>query len=834
MIVAAVIALLLLAAPSCLAVESVSVELDGEARGMFADAEAIASRISSYLELHYDAESESRITVYIAVDAGAISVATTFAARGKPEKSLTSTLPAGAVGSLIPTVCGDIAYLRCSSLGFPESDLGRSPPLLDRLSETALGRLTGWSAADLEPIGIASRAGDIVLCFPRRYLTLGRGFAVTQETLSDMIFQEKGDPLLFSGIAAAVDGRVILLSERGGKTVTSLSRLGRREVFDAPGVKGPLAQITGSGLAVVGGSTLTLYPLGGGTAPGEIALPSALVSAFTVDGEGNLWLFDAGQRRIRVCSAAGVEIHSIKPRISPSVMPLPQSLAAYPDGSFIMGGSGEIWKFTNFGKPVWRLRRIPGARQETLPAAFALAVDAADGSFYVLDAPSRRVLRFAGDAGGGAGAGESVLARADSMIPEALDRELAAQKATRSAELVDSLILGLSYDRADAVCAAALELARQYRVKFAADAAASRLHDSLTVKKRTLAGIAAEREIPAVTIFEPTRSPLMYPECGASIRLTVIARNTGKEPLENLRISVAIPGVTASPEMVLFASLGPQEERSLPVSFEPASGGGVRGKIASVLAVFSKKKAEKTAFQNIEIIGFPSSEAPLPDAAELACAALPLDPLLTLLAGDSKGIGEDPLESTASILGSLGVLRGHAARREAGFSGSVRDVRRTLRELSGGSEDWVVFTASLAANRGLESGVLVTGDTALALVQTDVRLVQWQPVFSGRPEYWDVLLRLSRDGKIVLPLSGHVSPAADPAACLADSILTGIDALLARKTQKESIYWLDMNGKAAAPSPGVPFPIAFPSAFTRISRDAVAGSIGSMLKERAR
>ncbi len=840
MMAAALIALLFLATPSGLAAQSaaVSVELNGEARAMFGDADSLASRISYFLSLPAGVDAESRFAISISAGAETVSIDTSLIQPGKAARSLASSIPSFSVGSLIPTLCGDIAYLRRSSLGFPTTDLAQPPPLLDRLSYAALGKLTGWSAADLEPMGIASLERGIVLCFPRKYLSLGSGFAVTQKTISDMIFQAQSDPLLFSGMAADGNGRVVLLSESAGKTVISHSRLGRREVSDAPGVKGPRARIVGGNLASVDGSTLTLYRLeeAGGT-PARIQLRMGFVSALAADEEDNLWLFDAEERRIRVCSAGGSEIYSIKPLVSPSAMPLPQSLAVYPDGSFILGGSGQIWKFDNTGNPIWRLTRIPGARQETLPAAFALAVDASDGSFYVLDAPSRRVLRFAGGSGGDAASGPTesgLLARADSTAGEAFDREMIREKALRAGELIESLIGALSYDRANGISAAAAELARQYRATHPADGAASRLHDDLTAKKRSIAEIIAEPEAPSVAIFEPARGPRSYPECTDAIGLTVTVRNTLKETLENLRVSISIPGMADSPEMILFASLLPGEERTLPVSLAPTGrlpGYGVNEEKASVLAVFSRRKEAKTAFRGIAIIGIPSvdlSKASLPDAADLACAARPDDPLLDRFARSAAGIGEDPLEQTISLLDALSRLRRQAAKRVDPIP-AAQGIRGTLRGLSGGPEDWAVLMASLASNRGLDSGILTAGDETLALIQTGVPLGTWLPIFEGRRDFFDILSGLARGGMLVIPLAGSVSAEAGPAGGIAGSLLAALEILREKGGRKSSPVWLEKKPAAAPSAAGIPFPIALP-AVIRIGRAELEARIADMFR----
>ncbi len=811
------IALLLLAAPPCSAAfaASPSVNLDAEAGKLIPDAQSISAAIA-------DLAADGNLTVSITMREGVLTVETSFTPREGASKALTSTLPARAVGSLIPTIRGDAAYLRGASPG----DLEAPPALLDSVSLDALARLTGWSAAELEPVGIAPAGRGIVVCFPRRYLSLGSGFAVTASTLADIIFQEKADPLIFSGIAADREGRVVLLSESGGKAVISRSLRGESRRIDAPEARGPLARISGDTLAAAGGSSaLTLLSLNA-AAPAQVRHPARLVSAMDSDAEGNLWLFDGEERRIRILSPAGAEIHSIKPIISPAVMPLPQSLAVFPDGSFLLGGSAEVWKFTNAGAPVWRLARIPGPRRETLPSVFSLAVDGEDGSIYLLDPQSRRILRFAGN--GGRSAESGVLARADSMDAEALERALAREKALRASELVDSLTADMSFDRADAACAAAVEYARRYRVKQAADAAASGLHEALLARKSRLAKAVGEKETPLIAVREPVQAPRAYPACAAPIVLTISARNPLAESMENVRVTIGIPGKALYPEMALFSSLKPKEERTLSVSVtlssaEAGATDSLCGVSASVLAEFTRGGREKSAFMRVEIAGSPPAAAGGYTAAMLACAARPRDPLLSRFA---SGSGADAL----SILGSLGVLRGRAAGMEAGSppaAAGAPDARAALRGLSESPEAWTVLAASLAANRGLESGVAMAGGSAIALIRTAVPLEAWKTAFTEKPRLWDALVMISREGKITIPLSGNPAYAGDAPGNLAESVLAALEALSAAPgSGAQSIVWLDAKEfPSAEASPAPVFPAAFPVTYASVGIPALAAEI---------
>ena len=98
---------------------------------------------------------------------------------------------------------------------------------------------------------------------------------------------------------------------------------------------------------------------------------------------------------------------------------MPQSLAVLADGSFLIGGAGQLWKFERSGIPAWRLSRLPGVPGGSLPPSFALAVDGTTGAVWLLDGPSRRVLQFGGT---DHGIGDDPSAEASRALAELLQR----------------------------------------------------------------------------------------------------------------------------------------------------------------------------------------------------------------------------------------------------------------------------------------------------------------------------------------------------------------------------------------------------------------------------
>ncbi len=357
--------------------------------------------------------------VVLGFGGGVVTVSTDLT-RARSTRSLVSTVPPASPASLLSTMAGDLAFLLFSSRGISSLPLEAPPALAASLSIDSLRPLTGWNPEDLEPVGLAAWGDEVTLCFPHRYLTLGPQFQISPSTIRDLDSQSvRREPLQLSGVISGGADRLFLLSEREGKIVVVNPRLGSRQVVEAPGLSGLTARLVGRRTiaALTGpsqGQGIRMYPIDGGHLR-ELSVAASYVPAFDQDDEGNLWAWDAGERRIRIFTTGGREIFSIKPLFSAATMQLPQQLAVDNDGSFLLGGSGEVWKFQSSGIPEWRLTRIPGRPAESLPSSFGLGVNRSTGSLTILDPQSRRLLAFSasgeaarkGGSAGAAGAGGS-------------------------------------------------------------------------------------------------------------------------------------------------------------------------------------------------------------------------------------------------------------------------------------------------------------------------------------------------------------------------------------------------------------------------------------------
>ena len=514
--------------------------------------------------------------------------------QGSLHRSLTATVPLASPASLVPTIAGDLAYLWFSFSSFSALALGPPPRLSATLQTDTLTWVTGWLQEDLEPVGIAGTDNGIVICFPHRWLSLGPSFRLGLATVRDLL-EESALPeaLQLSGIVAGKRGKLYLLSEQSSLIAQVDPARGVRQQIDAPSLTGlGGSALTGGGLAVLsddnGEAAITVYRALRGS---RIPVHAAYASAISTDGEGNVWVWDAEQRRVRVLSPSGGEVSSIKPLFDGSIMQLPQQLAVLPDGGFLLGGSGEVWKFDGAGIPVFRLRQSGGRPPERLPSSFMLALVGGTPSFVLLDIQERRLLQF-DDGPQDPGSLAALVARLDERkAPDLLEVLRSAQeegmslmalqfaailsraggpseeqesalasitreKALLYGSLADSFIQDLQYDRAEKAFQRAAESARAFLARNPQDPEAgpslhvleARLksaHEALVngnAVDLTVVALAAER---------------------ASLRLSIKVRNAGSAPMNDVLLSFTIPGLAYSPGSAAVASW-PREPRPRP------------------------------------------------------------------------------------------------------------------------------------------------------------------------------------------------------------------------------------------------------------------------------
>jgi hypothetical protein len=793
-------------------------------------------------------------------------VSTTLAS-GRTTRRLDSTVPPGSPASLLATVTGDLAYLHFSARGFSAFAPGPPPSLTALLSTDLLSFVLPGNEEDREPIGLSAGESGTVISFPHGYLSLGPLFRTTIETARDTLAQSSGrEPMQLSGVAPGPGDDLYLLSEREGKIAAVNPRLGTRRLIDAPGLSGLTARLLDPDtLAVLsdarGSAGITLHPLRGGKS--RLLSVGGYVSAFCTDSEGNLWAWDIGERRIRVLTRGGREVFAIRPLFDASLVPIPQQLEVFDDGSFLLGGSGEVWKFESSGIPDWRLTRIPGRPTEKLPPAFALAVNRSDGSFVLLDAPSRRLLSFASGPIGAAADLAAFYGKLDARNPEdlrqgaalagaagltllrfqfdtllaqrggteapaaAARRDLVRDRARGSARLAQELERDLLFARSQAAYLRAGEAARAVLAEVPDDdEAAAILLESDTGRRAARAAAA----IQPVTIVSASVHVTHPAACGAGLDVALRVRNDGTAPLSAIAVHANLPAVSSGPSQAALDRIAAGEARDVVVSLDPGPGWtgaapgaadpAARALPLAVLVTGARGGEGFTAAFSLSV-RIAESRSAVASAEASACDAEPADALLRgmpdLLLGAATE-PRDPLTTLAALLDVLADMRLRAAGKATGgaalpadAAGVLPGARATVRGLDPGDTSWALLIASLGASLGLPAGVVSLRDRVFALIDTGLPLAETAASLPELGDFAPVLEALARNGSLCVPVSGDAGLATAADAC-ADALGFCARQGMSPGAAGVSIAWLDpgTGGRTKAPVL-LPFPFILPS-----------------------
>jgi tetratricopeptide (TPR) repeat protein len=122
--------------------------------------------------------------------------------------------------------------------------------------------------------------------------------------------------------------------------------------------------------------------------------PDAYISAAAPGPAGNIWTFEAVERRILIHSPEGRMIDSIIPAIPPTAASQTVGLAPYRDGSFLLLTREGLWKVARDGQPEWSLSSLPDGRESGFLQSAAVAVDSEGGFVYIADSQRRNLVRL--------------------------------------------------------------------------------------------------------------------------------------------------------------------------------------------------------------------------------------------------------------------------------------------------------------------------------------------------------------------------------------------------------------------------------------------------------
>lgn len=284
-----------------------------------------------------------------------------------------------------------------NSTGTGDNTLLPPPELIIEFNIESLAQLKPSANFFSTVTGLAAGNNQILLSFANTYIALGPLFQIIPHTASGL-FNPLELPPDFTPSNILLNSReeIVLFDRESGDILFIQPLAGSRQKYSTNLERtDTFCGIKGGGVALLKGRELNIFLRRQGNLIGQtIKLSFGIYTAMASDCEGNLWLYNSAGRVIHILDFEGKERGVIRPKILMAEMPLPQTLQVYPDGSFLLGGSGKLWKFSSLGQVLWQLDSIPGANREALPPLFQAVLDPYDNSFLLLDLPSNRILKF--------------------------------------------------------------------------------------------------------------------------------------------------------------------------------------------------------------------------------------------------------------------------------------------------------------------------------------------------------------------------------------------------------------------------------------------------------
>jgi hypothetical protein len=410
--------------------------------------------------------------------------------------------------------------------------------------------------------------------------------------------------------------------------------------------------------------------------------------------------------------------------------------------------------------------------------------------------------------------------------------EILKEKTELYAELAESQMRDLRYDRAEGAFLRAAEAARELTAEAPEEPEAAQLLSSIVSRRQEVrAALARQAEAPRIL---SARAGVQA--AGGCDRLLVVhlqLRNDGAAELKRVAVRLSIPSLSPMPSQATIETLAAhaQREMTITLSLLDSPAGAALGRGADVsaglLMSFQRGQEEVTV---PSVLALAVTEAAAVNAVDpLLCRARPGDPLIAGLGDDLLAGGHDALPALAGILDGLGALRAASAQQAADPDPSLRS---TLRSLSPDEYQWITLTISTASSLGLPAGLIRWPDRVAALVDTGIPLSQALAAVPALGRFSAALGALSRDGDLCVPLAGlppreKSGNESRPRASL-QALHDALHLCLTRGVGAARVTWLD--AAAARPNPlPIPFPFLLPLVPQSVDGETMAEGLAAEL-----
>jgi hypothetical protein len=290
-----------------------------------------------------------------------------------------------------------IFYLYTGFHGYLEEGMKESPAFVEEIPADVIGgSIAPGEAVQLYPYSAAiTPEGNVLVGLISRCVELDPVLRIVREHGESLV--KSGNYNFAYGVSVTPAGTLYLKPSTGREVYRIIEGAPRpQRIRVGLDVNGPFVALPDGSIVIIDIVKKRATRIEGRDAQ-DLDLYTyeyAYISAATAGPAGNLWIYDSVEGRVRIYTPEGKLVDSIKPIVSSDNPLSPLSMAVYPDGSFILYSTGQLWRFRRDGVPIWKMKNLPTNRGEPLPQMAAVAVDGNTGSIYLADVMGRRLIKL--------------------------------------------------------------------------------------------------------------------------------------------------------------------------------------------------------------------------------------------------------------------------------------------------------------------------------------------------------------------------------------------------------------------------------------------------------
>lgn len=299
-------------------------------------------------------------------------------------------------------LAGSLFFLWSSFHSYLEELVSEPPKYVDSLrTEYLTDTLVPEMNTPLIPMDLTVKSsGNFIAAFSLVTAEFDRQFRVVNQPGRSLY--ESGNYTSAGGVAVTPEGTVFLKPSMG-RYLYKVSRADGTVSKVRAGIDlyGPFTALRDGSVIILNTQKKKAYRIAE-RKKRELGLytgPYSYIAAMKTGPEGNIWIYDLAEKRIRIHSPEGKIIDSIVPVINAETGSSPVDFTVYDDGRFIvLYSTGTLAEFTREGIPIWRAEgyETPLGR-ESFPVAGKVAADSASGTIMIADTMGQRLIKFMED-----------------------------------------------------------------------------------------------------------------------------------------------------------------------------------------------------------------------------------------------------------------------------------------------------------------------------------------------------------------------------------------------------------------------------------------------------